>query len=56
MANPLGGAQGSWRGSKRRGAFRSGFHVPHSRFEGSRGKQGRGRMGQLNRLESAKEI
>jgi hypothetical protein len=53
MANPLGGAQGSWRGCRRRGAFRYGFHVPHSRFEGSMGKQGRRRVGRLNRLESA---
>jgi hypothetical protein len=41
MANPLRGAQGSWRGSQRRGAFRSGFQVPHSRFEGSMRKRGR---------------
>ena len=56
MANPFGGAQGSWRGSELRGAFRSGFQVPHSRFEGSMGKQGRCRIGQVNRLESAKEM
>jgi hypothetical protein len=56
MANPLRRAQGSWRGSQRRGAFRSGFQVPHSRFEGSMGKQGQCPMGQLNRLESAKEM
>jgi hypothetical protein len=56
MANPLGGAQGSWRGSELRGAFRSGFQVPHSRFEGSMGKEGGCRIGQLNHLESAKEM
>jgi hypothetical protein len=56
MANPLRGAQGSWRGSQRRGAFRSGFHLPHTRFEGSMGKAGQWGMGQINRLESAKEI
>jgi hypothetical protein len=56
MANPLRSAQGScWR-SQRRGGFRSGFEVPHSEFEGSIGKESQCRMGQLNHLESAKEM
>jgi hypothetical protein len=54
--NPFRGAQGSCRRSQRRGAFRSGFHVPHSRFEGSMGKQDRCPMEQVNRLESANEM
>jgi hypothetical protein len=55
MPNPLRSAQGScWR-SQRRGAFRYGFQVPHSRFEGSMGKRGQSRMGHVSRLESAKE-
>jgi hypothetical protein len=56
LPNPVRGAQGTWRGSKRRGAFRSGFQVPHSRFEGSMGKQDRCPMEQVNRLESANEM